>query len=181
MADIVNLIDYRIESRGKKVFAPWKKRFNEEFDYFTRLSDLPDKVLYSLANGKGSETALREIVMANLDMGPASKFPFLADDEQRIASRVALFLKAQIFFEIMFRLGWIVEYPYQRHSLTAMVEGRGKGRGSGTRATPVVSDSMRESSKYGNLSPELRKKFLEDRFDRAFEDFDKRMKKKEDE
>ncbi len=181
MADIVNLIEYKIETRGKRIFAPWKKRFREDFDYFTRLSDLPDKVLYSLANAKGSEAALREIVMATLDMGSVSRFPFLSDDEQRLASKIVLFLKAQIFFEIMFRLGWIVEYPYRRHSLTAMVENRGKGRELEIRATPVLSDSLGESSNYEKLSPELRKKFLEDKFDRAFAIFDKRMKNKENE
>lgn len=181
MAEIIKISDYKIKSREKKAFAPWKKRFKEDFDFFTRLSDLSDRVVHRLAKeGQASETPLREIVMAVLDLGPASKFPFLSNEERWFVAHRIMFLKTQVFFEIMLRIGWIAEYPCQRYSLTSIVENRGKDSEFLNRALPVLSDSLQKSSEYEKLSPELRKKFLEERFDRALTLFEKKIKHNRD-
>jgi hypothetical protein len=178
MADIINFQNYIIDSKQKRAFTPWQKRFGEDLDFFSRLADLSDKFLYLLAKpGSESAESLRELVMAVLGKGPVIKFLFLTDQEQWAVNNVAVFLQEQIYFEIMERLGWIADYACQRYSLVALVENYGKQNEVCGRAMPVLSPSDPEFPEYIKLPPELQKKYLESRFINAFESFEKKLKK----
>ena len=179
MAEIINLHEYRIQRSATRLFAPWKKRFEKDFDYFTRLQDLSDDILCALAKpGKISEAALQEIVMAFLKLGPASKFPFLSPDEQFAAARNSELFKEQVFFEIMRRLGWLENYPCFRYSLISILESLDRNSEFCIGPLPVASACLPDFSEYESLLPELRKKFLADRFDKALESFQKRSNNK---
>jgi hypothetical protein len=177
MADIINLQNYIIGSKQESSFTPWKKRFGEDLDFFSRFSDLSDKLLYLLAKSDyESAEALRELVMAVLDKGPVTKYLFLPDQEQWAINTIAVFLQEQVYFEIMGRLGWIAEYACQRYSLVALVESYGKQNEVCGRAMPVLSQSDPEFPEYIKFAPELQKKYLESRFRNAYESFGKKLK-----
>ncbi len=178
MAHIINLQNYIIDSKQRRSFAPWQKRFGENLNFFSRLSDLSDKLLYLLAKPEyESVEALRELVMAILGKGPVTKFLFLSDREQWAVNNIAGFLHEQIYFEIMQRLEWIAAYACRRYSLVSMVENYGKQNEVCTQALPVLSQSDPEFSEYIKVAPELQKKYLESRFIKAYESFEKNLKK----
>lgn len=176
MADIINFQNYIIDSKQKRSFTPWKKRFGEDLDFFSRLSDLSDKILYILARPEyESMEALRELVMAILGKGPVSKFLFLSDQEQGGIDALSLFMQEQIAFEMMARLQWIDEYPCRRYSLVSLVENFGKQHEVCVRAMPLLSPSDPEFSEYIKLGPELQKEHLKSRFLKAYEAFEKKI------
>jgi hypothetical protein len=177
MADIINLQNYIIESKQKRSFNPWKKRFGEDPGFFSGLSDISDKLLCLLAKPDyDSVEALRELVMAVSGKGPVTKFPFLPDREQVMVNNIALFLQEQVYFEIMGRLGWIADYACRRYSLVSLVENFGDQNEVCGRAMPVLSQSDPDFANYIKFPPELQKKFLENRFIKAYELFRKKNK-----
>jgi hypothetical protein len=122
--------------------------------------------------------ALRELVMAVLSKGPVTKFLFLAEQEQWAVNNIAVFLQEQIYFEIMGRLKLIADYACRRYSLVSLVENYGKQNEVCGRAMPVLSPSDSEFPEYIRVSPKLQKKYLESRFIKAYESFEKNLKKK---
>lgn len=180
MADIINLQNYIIESKQKRSFTPWKKRFEEDLGLFSGLSDISDNLLYLLAKPDyDSVEALRELVMAVSGKGPITKFPFLTDQEEVMVNNIAIYLQEQVYFEMMSRLGWIAEYACQRYSLVVLVENFGNQNEVCGRAMPVLSQSDPEFADYIKFPPKLQKKYLEDRFVKAYELFGKKIKKRE--
>jgi hypothetical protein len=178
MTDIINLHNYIIDSKHKRSFTPWQKRFGEELDYFSGLPDLPDKLLFLLADPDiESLDALRELVMAVLDKGAVTKFIFLADQEQLIINNIAFFLQEQIYFEIMRRLEWIDDYVCGRYSLVALVENYNKQNEAFGRAIPMLSQTDPEFTEYIKFPPELQNKYLKRRFPKAYKSFEKKLKK----
>lgn len=179
MAKLINLHNYLKDSKQKRAFSPWQKRFGEKLDIFSRLSDISDRLLCILAKpDNDSSEALRELVMAVLDKGTITKYYFLDDQEQRKIDSKAIFLKQQIYFEMMMRLGWIPEYACQRYSLVVLIENYGKPDLICGRILPILSGSDPDFAEYIKLSPQLQRKYYEDRFEKAFVAFKNRLNKK---
>jgi len=123
MPKIVDLQDYRIKAVEHRAFGPWQKRFAEAYNTKTRLSDLSDKTLFILAQpGEYSSIAYYETIMGILDLGPATKFDYLASEEQMRVVDIHLFLADQIRFELMRRLEWLDSLPCQKISIIVMVQ-----------------------------------------------------------
>lgn len=178
MAEIINLHNYIIDSKEKRSFTPWKQRFGEDLNFFSRLSDLSDRLLYLLSKPEyEAMEALRELVMAVLGRGPVSKFLFLADREQWEIDNISGFFQEQIYYEIMTRLEWIAEYACRRFSLVALVENYDKKNEVCFRAVPVLSQSDPGFPEYIKLIPELQKKYLKNRFFDAHKSFEQKLKK----
>jgi hypothetical protein len=177
MAEVINLIDYKIETKRQKYFEPWKKRFRKDFEYFTRLSDLSDANLFVLGRKDfGSEEALREIVMATLSIGPVSKYPFLAVHEKIKIDGTVGKLSEQVFFEIVRRLGWVVDYPCFRYSIPVIIKSFEKGAEFSLRTVPVFSEKFAEKYGFNVLDPKLCNKILDDKFNEALYLFEKKLK-----
>ncbi len=169
--------DYVIDSKQKRFFSPWKNRFGENLNFFSRVSDLSDKVLYLLAKPDDeSAEALRELVMAVMDKGPVVKFAFLDDKQQWMIHRISMVILEQIYFEIMKRLGWIQDYACRRYSLVWLVENCGKPEEMCSRVTPVLSQSDPDFPEYIKLPWDQQKKYLESRFGKAFRSFEDKLK-----
>ncbi len=108
MADIVDLKNFRDKGIGQKVFAPWKRRFGNVFSQDTRLSDLPDKTLFYLAQpGEKSAEIIYELILASLGSNPSSRLENLEKGLQLRVMDIHLFLADLFRFEMMRRLGWI--------------------------------------------------------------------------
>ena len=123
MIKIVDLHHYRTKVVEQRAFGPWQKRFGESYDASTCLSDLSDKTLYFLAQpGEESSLAYYEIIMGVLDFGPATKFNYLASEQQMRVVDIHLFLADQMRFEMMRRLRWLEALPCQKFTLISMVQ-----------------------------------------------------------
>ena len=123
MTKVVDLHDYRTKVVEQRAFGPWQKRFGETYHVKTCLSDLSDKTLFILAQpGEHSSIAYYETIMGTLYMGPATKFDYLASEEQMRVVDIHLFLADQIRFEMMRRLEWLDSLPCQNITIIAMVQ-----------------------------------------------------------
>jgi hypothetical protein len=112
MTKVVDMHAFREKALEQKSFGPWQKRFGEMFGFPTRAADLPDKVILCLAQpGEASSTAFYELIMGALDLGPAAKFFYLANDEQMRVVDIHLLLADQVRFEMMRRIGWLHDVP----------------------------------------------------------------------
>ncbi|MDH4010686.1 MAG: hypothetical protein OEU55_08220, partial [Desulfobacterales bacterium] len=99
MTKVVDLHHYRTKVIEQRAFGPWQKRFGETYDANTCLSDLSDKTLYFLAQpGEDSSMAYYEMIMGVLDFGPATKFNYLASEQQMRVVDIHLFLADQMRF-----------------------------------------------------------------------------------
>ena len=122
MAKIVDLKRYRSQVLEARGFGPWKDRFGETYSEKTKLEDLTGPTLLSLAQpGDESTAAYYELIMGVLDLGPATKFHYLANDDRMLVVDTHLFLADQVRFEMMRRLGWIADYFTRRLALVSLV------------------------------------------------------------
>jgi hypothetical protein len=98
-------------------------RFKENYTRSTTLMDLSDPTLYFLSKpGEESAVAYYELIMGVFDLGPGTKFYYLEKADQLKIMDSHLFLADQTRFEMMRRLGWIVEYAAQRVSILELVK-----------------------------------------------------------
>ena len=122
MTKIVNLQTYRTKTLELRGFGPWFKRFGELYNKGTRLSDISDKTLFSLAQpGEEGAVAYYELIMGILGLGEGLKFYYLDKKNQLMVMDIHLFLADQIRFEMMYRLEWLDSFPCDQHTLFDMV------------------------------------------------------------
>lgn len=122
MTKIVDLKSFRDRSLEQKSFGAWCRRFGETFGVATRVCDLSDRTIFSLAQpGESSSLAFYEFIMGALDLGPGAKFYYLANEEQMRVVDIHLLLADQVRFEMMHRLGWLREFRGRELGLIEMV------------------------------------------------------------
>jgi hypothetical protein len=176
MSKIVDLQAFREKVLEQKSFAAWQKRFGESYGTHTRLCDLSDKTLFSLAQpGENSSTAFYEIVMGALDLGPAAKFYYLPNDEQMRVVDIHLFLADHVRFEMMRRLGWLTRLPCQDTSLIEMIQRFEAIKEQSKLAPPELSDSHPEYGAYNLLARGDREVFIRRMLRDAIEAFKKQL------
>jgi len=176
MNKIVDLQAFREKALEQKSFGPWQKRFGESYGTHTRLSDLSDKTLFSLAQpGETSSTAFYEIIMGALDLGPAAKFYYLSNDEQMRVVDIHLLLADHIRFEMMRRLGWLVRLPGQDLSLIEMVHRFEAVKQQSKLHPPELNDSHPEHAAYRQLTGGDKEVFIRRMLRDAIEAFKKQL------
>ena len=122
MDKIVRLDEYRAKAMEKKAFSSWEKRFGIAFGASTRLKDLDDAILYSLAQpGDDSSDAFYELIMGALELGGISGFHYLPNAAQMKVVEVHLFLADLTRFEMMRRLDWLESLACEDLSLVELV------------------------------------------------------------
>ena len=176
MPKIVDLQDYRTKAVEHRAFGPWQKRFGEAYNIKTRLSDLSDNTLFILAQpGEHSSIAYYEIIMGILSLGPATKFDYLASEEQMRVVDIHLFLADQIRFEMMRRLEWLYRLPCQKTSIIVMVQefDRVKTECKGT--PPGLAPSHPAYESYENLAVRDKEVFVRQMLREALEKFTERL------
>ena len=99
MATILSLDEYRIKTVEQRAFAPWRRRFRTVCTRTTRVTDLDDQDLYTLAvPGENSTTAYFELIMGVMDLGPAAGFYDLGENDQMTVTEGYVFLADQVRF-----------------------------------------------------------------------------------
>jgi hypothetical protein len=178
MTKVVDLDDYRTKAVEQRAFGPWQKRFGETYDASSCLSDLSDQTLYFLAQpGEKSAMAYYEIIMGILDLGPATKFNYLASEQQMLVVDIHLFLADQMRFEMMRRLKWIEALPCRNISIIAMVQTFEKMRTRCKENPPGLAPTHPGHATYQKLATGDKMVFIRQMLRDALEAFQNRMKK----
>ncbi len=177
MTKVVDLHRYRTKVVEQRAFGPWQKRFGEAYDANTRLSDLSDKTLFFLARpGEKSSMAYYEMIMGVLDLGPATKFNYLASEQQMRVVDIHLFLADQMRFEMMYRLKWLDAPPCQHFSLIAMVQSYERIRTGYKDKPPGLAPSHPGHAAYQELATRDQEVFIRQLLREALEKFEERIK-----
>jgi hypothetical protein len=176
MTKVVDLHHYRTKVVEKRAFGPWQKRFGETYRTKTCLSDLSDRTLFKLAQpGELSSIAYYEIIMGILDLGPATKFDYLASEEQMRVVDIHLFLADQIRFEMMRRLEWLDLLPCQDISIIAMVEGFDRVKTECRGTPPELAPSHPGYKSYQKLAARDKEVFIRQILREALVKFEERL------
>ena len=176
MTKVVDLHHYRTKVFEQRAFRPWQKRFGEAYDANTCLSDLSDKTLYFLAQpGEDSSIAYYEMIMGVLDLGPATKFNYLASEGQMRVVDIHLFLADRMRFEMMRRLKWLDALPCQKFSIIAMVQTYEQMRTKRKDNPPGLAPSHPGYAAYQKLATSDKEVFIRQMLRQALEKFEKRI------
>jgi hypothetical protein len=176
MTKVVDLHDYRTRLVEQRAFGPWQKRFGEAYDANSRLSDLSDKTLFFLAQpGESSSTAYYEMIMGVLDLGPATKFNYLASEQQMRVVDIHLFLADQMRFELMHRLEWLETPPCQNISMVEMVQSYAQIRSACKDKPPALAPTHPGYTAYQELAARDKEVFIRQLLREALEKFEKRI------
>lgn len=176
MPKIVDLQDYRIKAVEQRAFGPWQKRFGEVYNTKTCLPDLSDQTLYILAQpGEQSSIAYYETIMGILDLGPATKFDYLASEEQMRVVDLHLFLADQIRFEMMRRLEWLDSLPCQNISIILMVQEFDRVKAECRDIPPGLAPSHPGYESYQKLAIRDKQVFVRQILREALEKFAERL------
>ena len=177
MTKIVDLHHYRTQMVEQRAFGPWRKRFGETYDANTRLSDLSDKTLFFLAQpGEESSMAYYEIIMGVLDLGPATKFNYLASEQQMRVVDIHLFLADQMRFEMMRRLKWLDALYCQNNSFVEMVQDFERIKTSCSEKPPELAPFHPGQATYRKLAARDKEVFIRQLLREALEEFEKQIK-----
>jgi hypothetical protein len=176
MNKIVDLQAFREKALEQRSFTSWQKRFGESYGTHTRLSDLSDKTLFSLAQpGENSSTAFYEIIMGALDLGPTVKFYYLANEDQMRVVDIHLLLADHVRFEMMRRLGWLSRLPCQDISLIEMIQQAENVKQRSKLHPPELNDSHPDHGAYRQLTRGDQEVFIRRMLRDAIEAFKKQL------
>lgn len=174
MAKIVDLEGYRARQLEQKAFGAWSRRFGETFRESTGLKDLSDKCLYALAlPGEQGNTAFYELIMGVLDLGAATKFPYLDGGDKMRVVDIHLFLADQVRFEMMRRLGWLSGFATQTFSLIQMVREFDRVKTEARGQAPQLAKGHPEFQHYQGLHQREKETFIRRKLPDALETFQK--------
>ncbi len=174
MAKIVDLQSYRTRAVAERVFGPWKKRFQDAFSERTGLADLDNQTLFRLAQpGDESTLAFYELVMSALKIGEAAKFYYLDKSEQLRVVDIHLFLADQVRFELMKRLGWLVDFVCRQHSLLELIHESERLKLKAMNNPPELMNTHPEYDYFKELPAREKDSFIRRLLPKALESFKK--------
>jgi hypothetical protein len=122
MSRVVDLEKGRLAIAAKKGYRNWRSQFGENFALHTKLSDISQRTLSYLAQGKDKGTFyLYDLIMHLESLGSGFEFNEISAKSKMAVIDRYLFLLDRIRFECMRRLGWIDHYPGQELSIVELV------------------------------------------------------------
>jgi len=176
MSKIVNIQAYRSKALQQRSFGLWHKRFGELYNARSRLSDLSDKTLYYLAlPGDNSSFAFYELIMGILNLGAASKFHYLDNENQIKVVDIHLFLADQVRFEMMRRLGWLERFPSSPYPILEMAQKSDEIKSQSRGNPPTLSKAHPEYGNYMGLTSGDKEVFVRRMLQQALDALKKRI------
>lgn len=122
MAGTVDLEKARKFMAVRKGFRNWKSHFNEDFGTETRLSNISNRALMMLAEGRENSTFyLLDLIMNLHNLGSAFEFHELSPKDKMRVMDAYLFLLDRTRFEWMKRLGWLDGFPGEECQIVELV------------------------------------------------------------
>jgi hypothetical protein len=147
MTKVVDLHHYRTKVVEQRAFGPWQKRFGETYDANTCLTDLTD----------------------------ATKFNYLASEQQMRVVDIHLFLADQMRFEMMRRLEWLETLPCQNFTMISMVQTYEQVRNRFKDNPPGLAPSHPGHEAYQKLAIRDKEVFIRQMLREALEEFQNRI------
>ncbi|MFZ2445021.1 MAG: hypothetical protein WAW37_01565 [Syntrophobacteraceae bacterium] len=149
MAKILDLNERKRHLAAKKGFEPWARRFGTHFEDDTSIRDLDSSIVrYLIRGGEDSAMALYEIIMGIMGLGAGPRFHYLESNNKMGVTDVTLFLLDLLRFEAMYRLGWLVDYPFLNVPLLDLVQNF-RGQFSAARhQSPALSPAHPKYTQY---------------------------------
>ena len=124
MSKVVDLRDFSSSRAIRRGQGLWRRRFPEELTSRTRLTDLSDKTLLTLARlEEDIMSVVIDLVMGALGLGRGTKFQDLSGEPKMKVLDSSLFLIEQIRWECMRRLGWVNGFAGEEHPIVELVLG----------------------------------------------------------
>ncbi|MFP3870574.1 MAG: hypothetical protein ACLFVT_06820 [Syntrophobacteria bacterium] len=175
MAEVIQLESFKRKQAAMRGFKTWSKRFGENLDEKTRLSDLSDRTLaFLISPGDQNIFALYELVMGVKNLGSASQFFHLDKLTKMEVIEIAIHLLDQLRFECMRRLNWLARETGQPPPIVELIEqypGLGKQR---RLSVPALSSSHPTYKTYQKLSAFDKEAFVRKQIPAAIHAFKKR-------
>ena len=113
--------------------------------------------------------------MGVLDFGPATKFNYLASEQQMQVVDIHLFLADQMRFEMMRRLEWLEALPCQKFTMISMVQTYEQMRNRFKDNPPGLASSHPGHEAYQKLAIRDKEVFIRQMLREALEEFEKRL------
>ncbi len=177
MTQIVKLKDYKTKSKELRVFGSWQKRFGECCSLSTKLSDISDKTLVLLSKpGEEAAMAYYEIILGVLGLGGAAKFYYLPNEQQLKIIDIHFLLIDLVRFEMMRRMGWITNYPFESDSIIDIIEFYEKRKDELAGLHPVLSPSHPEYDFYCKQNAREKEMFIRRLIPKVLEEFEQSLK-----
>ena len=152
MVKIIQLQAYRTRIVELKAFKSWHKLFGEKYGETTSCADISDKTLFQLASpGNASTIAFYAMIMGILDLGCPAKFYYLSNSDQLRILDIHLFLADSIRFELMGRLGWIENLPFEGLPLIRIVQSFDEVKAQSRGKSPTLSKLYPDYNLYSTL------------------------------
>lgn len=122
MGKVVELKDYGTEKALAGGLDQWRAHFEDDLTIRTRLADLSDRTLLTLAMLQDQTSSLlQDIIMGFLGLGPGIKFHFLEGADKLRVLDVYLFAADQVRWECMRRLGWVEDFAGEQYPLIELI------------------------------------------------------------
>lgn len=141
---IISMESFKYKRAAEKGFREMRDLF-KSFDYFdenTKWSDLPDYILLFLSE----ESKESELVIYELVMGASGRenlcgctLKSLPSDILSTLMDIYFFIKDQIRFECMRRIGWVSDVPYSDKSIIEIIFDLNKRTFPGLMPPPVLT------------------------------------------
>ncbi len=163
MAELVDLDRFRLKLMADKGFGSWLRRFQEQFGLDTRLKDVsPSTLLFLATPGEENLYAMFDLVMGAMGLGGSVRFR-LDDLDSAVKLKimdVAFALMDRVRFEVMRRLGWVVQVPGEDTAIIGLVREAWNQSAGFSRETPVLDPGCPDFPTYQHLSPLDRRVFI---------------------
>jgi hypothetical protein len=175
MAKVVNLQAYKSKVIEDKAFSFWRKRFKDAFNHDTMLSELADATIYLLAcPGEESTDAFYEIIIGALDFGTPLHFQYLENEQKMLVVDIHLFLADQTRFEMMKRLGWLSNLPFEFNSIIEIVMNFNHLKNK--KESPKLDPSFPNKEAYRNYNSKDREAVIRSMLPKALDAFKTRKR-----
>jgi len=178
MAEVIHLDSFKRKQAAIRGFRSWRRRFKEELDDQSRLSDLSDKTLYFLISpGDQNIFALYELVMGVKDLGTASDFFHLDKAEKMDVVDISIYLLDQLRFECMRRLDWMRGDTGEQLPIVDLIEQYPVLKQYGPKSIPPLNKSHPKYQIFSSLSELEQETFIRKQIPEAIKEFGKRLEK----
>jgi hypothetical protein len=122
MNNVVDLKRYRLYRAVRRSQRKWVAYFSEPLTVDTKLGDLSDKTLLTLARlGDNVMNLLTGLIMNVLDLGDGRSFVDLAGPPKIDVLDAQLFLIDQIRWECLRRLGWVRNFAAEDYPVVELI------------------------------------------------------------
>lgn len=161
MSEVIELQKARLGMAVRRGFRNWRSQLKEDFDIDTRCSSLSKKNLLFLVQGKEeSNFFLFDLIMHLDDLGSGFEFNALNPKKKMAVMDRYLFLLDRLRFEYMKRLGWLSEYPGERHTLVELILHFDRLEKELQGTPPLLSPDHPGFDKFIRMNPLQREEFI---------------------